>query len=201
MLSETQLFLGYVGVVLVVNLLIALIDWKWARGIAFTALALLAGAFSVYFTVLSLQAVRQGLEREVVDPQSWASFSVGIGMGVWYIIEIPIILGLGLGALFLAAVSGQRGWINASAVALLFTVVAPFLAVSIIRTINAGTDSHNPLSVHEGDVRLVQVHLVFEGMLLAIQLLYLAYGVWRIWRSFGAPRNAAAATSLPSAQA
>ena len=61
MLSETQLLLGYVGVVLVVNLLIALVDWKWARGIAFTALGLLAGAVSVYFTVVILQAVRQNL--------------------------------------------------------------------------------------------------------------------------------------------
>jgi hypothetical protein len=201
MLSETQLFLGYVGVVLVVNLLIALIDWKWGRGIAFTALGLLAGAVSVYFTVVILQAVRQNLEREVVDPQSWASFGVGIGMFVWYVIEVPIILGLGFGALFLAGVSRRRGWILVNTVALLLTALAPFLAVGIIRTINADTDIFNPRSVHEGDVRLVQVHLVFVGVLLAIQLLYLAYGVWRIWRSFGAPRNSAAATPLPSAQA
>jgi hypothetical protein len=62
MLSEPQLLLGYVGVVLVVNLLIALIDWKWARGIAFTVLGLLAGVVSVYFTGVILQPVRQNLE-------------------------------------------------------------------------------------------------------------------------------------------
>jgi hypothetical protein len=136
-----------------------------------------------------------------VEQQSWASFGAGIGMFVWYVIEVPIILGLGIGAVFLAVVSRRRGWILVNTAALLLTVLAPFLAVGIIRTINADTAIFNPSSVHDGDVRLVQVHLVFVGVLLAIQLLYLAYGVWRIWRSFGAPRSSAAAIPLPSAQA
>jgi presenilin-like A22 family membrane protease len=109
MISETQIFIAFVVVILLVNLLIAVIDWKWGRGIGFTALALLAIAFYVYFSVLILQGVRQNIEKELAEPQSWASFSAGLGMDYWYIIEIPIILGLGIGAVALAALSRQRG--------------------------------------------------------------------------------------------
>jgi predicted membrane-bound dolichyl-phosphate-mannose-protein mannosyltransferase len=183
MFSETQLYLVYVGVIVLLNVLFALLDWKWGRGIAFTALAVLAGAVSGYVTVLILLGVQKTLSREVGEPQSWTSYGVGLSMIVWYIIEIPIILGLGIGAVLLAALSRRRGWIIVTALALLFTVVAPFLAYFISDTINADIDIVNPRSVHERDVRLVQVHLPFVGVLLAIQLLYLAYGVWRIWRS------------------
>jgi len=38
------------------------------------------------------------------------------------------------------------------------------------------------------------------AVLLAIQLLYLAYGVWRIWRSYALGSRKLPAMSLPSVQ-
>jgi hypothetical protein len=131
MLSETQLFLVFIGVILLVNVLIALIDWRWGRGIAFTALALLALAFSVFISVVFLQAVQQSLDKELADPQSWASLGVGLGTAVWSIIEVPVVLGLGLGAILLAALSRQRGWIIANTIALLSTIAASLVALKI----------------------------------------------------------------------
>jgi len=200
MVTETLLFLVFIGVILLVNPLIALIDWRWGRGIAFTALALLTLAFSVFISVVFLQAVRQNLDRELADPQSWASFGVGVGTAIWSIIEVPVVLGLGIGAVLLAALSRQRGWIIANAIALLCTIAASLLALKITRDISASKDIFNPLSVHEADVRLVQAHVALEVVLLALQLLYLAYGVWRIWHSVRLGRRPVAVMPLPSAQ-
>jgi hypothetical protein len=200
MLSETQLFLVFIGVILLVNLLVALIDWRWGRGIAFTALVLLALAFSVFISVVFLQAVRQSLDKELADPQSWASLGVGLGTAFWAIIEVPVVLGLGIGAMLLAALSRQRGWIIANTIALLCAIAAPLLALKITRDISASKDIFNPLSVHEADVRLVQAHVALEVVLLALQLLYLAYGAWRIWHSVRLGRRSVAVMPLPSAQ-
>ena len=199
MVSETLLVLVFIGVLLLLTVPIPVIDWRWGRGIVFTAFALLALAFSVFISVVFLQAVRQNLDKELADPQSWASFGVGVGTGIWYIIEVLLVLSLGIGALVLAALSRQRGWIIANAIALLCTIVGSLLTLKITRDISAGADIFDPLSVHAADVRLVQAHVTWEVVLLALQLFYLVYGVWRIWQSVRLGRRSAAVTPLPVA--
>jgi hypothetical protein len=49
-------------------------------------------------------------------------------------------------------------------------------------------------------VRFFQAHLVFVFALFALQLLYLSYGVWRIWRSLVVGSGSRLANSLPSTQ-
>jgi hypothetical protein len=200
--DQPRKFIIFAVVILLVNVLVALTDWKWGRGIGFTALALLAGAFSAYISVVALQGMRQYLEMELTEPQSWASFGFSIAMVYWYLLELPIIFSLGVGAVVLAALSRQRGWIIGNAVALALTVVASLLAMWIIPDIQAGADIFNPLAVHIRDVRRFQAHLAFVVVLLAIQLLYLAYGVWRIWRSRvpGSQSQSHSVASLPSVQ-
>ncbi len=68
--DQPQKYLVFVGVVLLVNVLVALLDWKWGHGVAFTALALLGVAFYVYFSIVYLQAMQQGVEQALADPQS-----------------------------------------------------------------------------------------------------------------------------------
>jgi len=200
--DQPRRFIIFAVVILLVNVLVALADWKWGRGIGFTVLALIAGAFSAYISVSFLQGMRRNLDLELTDAQSWASLGVYLGMLYWYILEVPIILGLGVGALVLAALSRQRSWIIGNAVALALTLLAPLLATWILPAINADTDIFNLLAVHDRDVRLFQAHLAFVAVLLAIQLLYLAYGVWRIWRSRapGSQSRSRSVVSLPSAQ-
>ncbi|HEY1390432.1 MAG TPA: hypothetical protein VGF38_17980 [Ktedonobacterales bacterium] len=198
--DQPQKFIVFVAAMLLINVVMAVIDWKWGRGIGFTILALLAGAFSVYVTVIFLQGMRRNLDLELTDPQSWASLGVYLDILYWYILELPVIFGLGVGAVVLAALSRQRRWIIGNAVALALTILAPLLAMWILPAINADTDIFNPLAVHDRDVRLFQAHLAFVVVLLAIQLLYLAYGIWRIWRSRGLGRQMHVATSLPSVQ-
>lgn len=197
---QPQKFIVFAVVIVLINVLIVVIDWKWGRGIGFTALSLLTGAFSMYVSVVFLQGMRQNLERELTDPQSWASLGFSIGMVYWYILELPIIVGLGVGAVVLAALSHRRGWIIGNVVALALTVVAPLLAMWMIPGIQGGTDIFNPLAVHNRDAQRFQAHLAFVVVLFAIQLLYLAYGVWRIWRSSGLGRRLDSATLLLSAQ-
>jgi hypothetical protein len=199
MVSETLLVLIFIGVLLLLTVPIPVIDWRWGRGIVFTAFALLALAFSVFISVVFLQAVRQNLDKELAEPQSWASFGVGVGTGIWYIIEVLLVLSLGIGALVLAALSRQRGWIIANAMALLCTIVGSLLTLKITRDISAGADIFDPLSVHAADVQLVQAHVAWEVVLLALQLFYLVYGVWRIWQSVRLGRRSAAVTPLPVA--
>src|SRR6476646_7059906 len=67
--DQPQKFLVFVAAILVVNVLMAVIDWKWGRGIGFTVLALLAGAFYVYSSLVFLQEMRQSLEMELAEPQ------------------------------------------------------------------------------------------------------------------------------------
>jgi hypothetical protein len=198
--DQPKKFVVFAAAILLVNVLMAVIDWKWGRGIGFTVLALIAGAFSVYVTVIFLQAMRQYLELELAYPDSFASLDAYIAMLYWYVLELPIIFSLGVGAVVLAALSRQRSWIIGNAVALALTVLTPPLATWIIRGMQADTDIFNPLAVHERDVRMFQAHLAFVAVLLAIQLLYLAYGVWRIWRSRGLGSRSHPATLLPSVQ-
>lgn len=200
--DQPKKYILAVGVLLLINVLVAVIDWKWGRGIAFTALALLAAAYYVYLSVVMLQGMRQNLELELAEPQSWASFGVNIGIAFWYILELPVLLGLGIGAVILSALSRQRGWIIAAAVAGALTLLSPLLFMWTIPVPQAGTDYSNPLYTYARDVRLVQTHLVIVIALFAIQLLYLAYGVRRIWRSrgLGSQRRSRAAASLPSVQ-
>lgn len=198
--DQPQKFLVFVAAILVVNVLMAVIDWRWGRGIGFTILALLAGTFYVYSSLLFLQGMRQSLEMELAEPQGRLYLGITIGMIIWYILELPVIFSLGVGAVILAALSRQRGWIIGNAVALALTVAAPLLATWIIRRLEAGTDIFTPLAIYERDVRDFQAHLVFVIALFAIQLLYLAYGVWRIWRSISLRRKSRSATSLPSVQ-
>ncbi len=198
--DQPQKFIAFLGVVLLVHVLIAVLDLKWGRGIAFTALALLAATFYIYYAVVILQVMRQSLDEELADPQSWASLGVVLGLFYWYLIELPILLGQGIAVVVLASVSRQRGWIIGAAVALALTILAPFLLSEISHAIDANTDIFSPRSMYDGDVRLFQAQLVFTVVLFALQLLYLAYGVRRIWRSTGSRRPLAAATPLPSAQ-
>jgi len=200
--DQPRRFIVFAAAILLVNVLVALTDWKWGCGIGFTVLALIAGAFSAYISVSFLQGMRRNLDLELTDAQSWASFGFSIAMVYWYILELPIIFSLGVGAVVLAALSRQRVWIIGNAVALALTVVAPLLAIWVIPGIQAGTDIFNPLAVHDRDVRLFQAHLAFVAVLLAIQLLYLAYGVWRIWRSRapGSQSRSRSVVSLSSAQ-
>ncbi|HEY7020324.1 MAG TPA: hypothetical protein VH349_04350 [Ktedonobacterales bacterium] len=198
--DQPQKFIAFVGVVLLIQVLIAVLDVKWGRGIAFTVLALLAAAFYIFYAVVILQVMRQSLDEELADPQSWASLGVVLGLFYWYLIELPILLGQGIAVVILAAVSRQRGWIIGAAVALTLTILAPFLLSEISHAIDASKDIFDPQSVYEGSVRLAQAQLVFTVVLFAFQLLYLAYGVRRIWRSRGLWRQSLAATSLPSAQ-
>ncbi|HEY7341615.1 MAG TPA: hypothetical protein VH591_12085 [Ktedonobacterales bacterium] len=198
--DQPQKFLAFAAAILLANVLVAVIDWKWGRGIGFTVLALLAGAFSVYVSVILLQLMRQYLEMELTEPDSFASLDAYIAMLYWYILELPIVFSLGVGAVILAALSRQRRWIIGNAVALALTVLTPLLATWIIRGIQTDTDIFNPLAVHDRDVRMFQAHLAFVIALLAIQLLYLAYGVWRIWRARGSGSRSHVATPLPSVQ-
>jgi hypothetical protein len=198
--DQPQKYIAFAGSILLLIPLIAVIDRKWGRGIGFTVLALLAIVFYVFTSMVILQGMQKNLELELTDPQSWASLGFYIGMVYWYIIELPSILGLGIGAVILSALSRQRGWIICNAVVLALTVLAPLLATLIIRAIQPDTDIFSPLAVHDRDTRLFQVHLAFVVVLFAIQLLYLSYGVWRIWRSVGLRRSSASATPLPSAQ-
>ncbi len=78
--DQPQKFLAFVGIVLLVHVLVAVLDLKWGRGIAFTALALLAAAFYIYYAVVILQVMRQSLDAELAEPQSWASLGVVIGL-------------------------------------------------------------------------------------------------------------------------
>ena len=197
MVSETLLVLVFIGMLLLLTVPIPVIDWRWGRGIVFTAFSLLALAFSVFISVVFLQAVRQNLDKELAEPQSWASFGVGVGTGIWYLIEVSIVLSLGIGALLLAALSRQRGWIIANTIALLCTIVGSFLTLMITREISAAADIFDPTSVHAADVRLVQAHVAWEVVLLALQLFYLAFGVWRIWRSVRLGRRSGAVMPLP----
>ncbi len=111
-----------------------------------------------------------------------------------------MLLGLGIGVVVLSALSRQRGWIIAAAVAGALTLLSPLLFLWTIPVPQAGTDYSNPLYTYARDVRLAQTHLVIVVVLLAILLLYLAYGVWRIWRSISLRRKSRSATSLPSVQ-
>ncbi|HEX3271247.1 MAG TPA: hypothetical protein VHR15_11405, partial [Ktedonobacterales bacterium] len=186
---------------LLVNVLVALLDWKWGHGIAFTALALLAAAYYAYFSLVYLQALRQSVEQALAEPQARFYLGVAVGITYWYIFALPVLLGQGIGALVLAGVSRQRGWIIGCAIALALTVVAPFLAAWMTRTLSAGIDSFDsPHAIYDRDMRLLQAHLAFVVVLFALQLLYLAYGVRRIRSSTGSRRPSTAATPLPSAQ-
>jgi hypothetical protein len=198
--DQPQKFIAFVGVVLLVHVLIAVLDLKWGRGIAFTVLALLAAAFYIFYAVVILLVIRQSLDAELADPQSFALLGVVVGLFYWYLIELPILLGQGIPVVILAAASRQRGLIIGAAVALALTILAPFLLSEISHAIDAGKDIFDPRSVYEGNVRLAQAQLVFTVVLFAFQLLYLAYGVRRIWRSTGWGRQSASATPLPSAQ-
>jgi len=198
--DQPQKFIAFLGVVLLVHVLIAVLDLKWGRGVAFTALALLAAAFYIYYAVVILQVMRQSLDAELADPQSWASLGVVLGLFYWYLIELPILLGQGIAVVILATVSRQRGWIIGAAVALALTILAPFLLSEISHAIAANKDIFNPQSEYDADVRLFQAQLVFTVVLFALQLLYLAYGVRRIWRSRGLGSRSAPATPLPSMQ-
>ena len=111
--DQPQKFIAFVGVMLLVHVLIAVLDLKWGRGIAFTALALLAAAFYIFYAVVILQVIRQSLDAELAEPQSLASLGVVFGLFYWYLIELPILLGQGIAVVILAAVSRQRGWIMA----------------------------------------------------------------------------------------
>jgi len=196
--DQPQKYLVFVGVVLLVNVLVALLDWKWGHGVAFTALALLGAAFYVYFSTVYLQALRQGIEQALADPQDRLYLGVAIGITYWYIFELPILLGQGIGALVLAAKSRQRGWIIGGAIGLAITIAAPFLAAWMTHVLSAGTDTFNPHAIYDRDLRLFQAHLAFVIGLFALQLFYLAYGVWRIWRTLSS--RSTAAVPLPSAQ-
>ena len=198
--DQPQKFIAFLGVVLLVHVLIAVLDLKWGRGVAFTALALLAATFYIYYAVVILQVIQQSLDAELAEPQSLASLGVIFGLFYWYLIELPILLGQGIAVVILAAVSRQRGWIIGAAVALALTILAPFLLSEIDHAIGANTDIFNPRSKYDGDVRLFQAQLVFTVVLFALQFLYLAYGVRRIWRSTGLRSRSASATPLPSAQ-
>ena len=195
MLSLTQLFLLFVGIILVVNLLIALIDWKWGRGIVFTAFALMALVLNMLYSMMMLQGLQQNLDKELTEPQGWApGLGFGIGLAYWYIIEVPFVLGLGIGATLLAVLSRQRRWIIGNAVALAVTVVASLLDLRISRAISAGAIGNDQFTIHTMQVQLLQAHVAFVVVLLALQLLYLAFGVWRIWRSVRLGRRSASAT-------
>jgi hypothetical protein len=100
----------------------------------------------------------------------------------------------------LAVLSRQRRWIIGNALALALTLVASFLAVWISRAISAGTVGDDPLALRARGVQLLQAHRAFVVVLFALQLLYLAYGVRRIWRSTGLGSRSASATQIPSAQ-
>lgn len=198
--DQPQKYLAFAGAVLLGNVVLAVLDWKWGRGIGFTAVALLAGAYFVYVLVIMLHGTKVDLELELTDPQSWASFGVNISIVFWYFFELPLLVGLGIGAVVLSALARQRGWIVGNAVALGLTVVAPLLLVWILPSLDAGTDIFNPLAVHDRDMRRFQAHLGLVGVLFAIQLLYLSYGIWRIWRSSRWGRRTRLAPSLPSVQ-
>jgi hypothetical protein len=198
--DQPQKFIAFVGVVLLVHVLIAVLDLKWGRGVAFTTLALLAAAFYIFYAVVILQVIQHSLDLELAEPQSFASLGVVFGLFYWYLIELPILLGQGIAVVILAAASRQRGWIIGAAVALALTILAPFLLSEISHAIDANKDIFNPRSEYDADVRLFQAQQVFTVVLFAFQLLYLAYGVWRIRRSRGTWRRSASATLLPSAQ-
>ena len=119
------------------------------------------------------------------------------GLFYWYLIELPILLGQGIAVVILAAVSRQRGWIIGAAVALALTILAPFLLSEISHAIAANKDIFNPQSEYDADVRLFQAQLVFTVVLFALQLLYLAYGVRRIWRSTWIGESVSASHSAP----
>ena len=144
--------------------------------------------------------MRQSLDEELADPQSWASLGVVLGLFYWYLVELPILLGQGIAVVILATVSRQRGWIIGAAVALALTILSPFLLSEISHAIAANKDIFNPQSEYDADVRLFQAQLGFTVVLFALQLLYLAYGVRRIWRSRGLGSRSAPATPLPSMQ-
>jgi len=151
--------------------------------------------------VVYLQALRQSVEQALAEPQSNLYLGVAVGIAYWYIFELPILLGQGIGALVLAAKSRQRGWIVGAALAVAITIAAPFLAAWMTHVLSAGIDSFDPPhAVYDRDMRLLQAHLAFVIGLFALQVLYLAYGGWRIWRSRGVGSRSTAATPLPAAQ-
>jgi hypothetical protein len=198
--DQPQKYLVFVSVMLLVNALVALLDWKWGHGVAFTALALLGAAYYVYFSTVYLQAMRQSIEQALTDPQARLYLGAAIGIGYWYIFALPILLGQGIGALVLAAKSRQRARVVGAAVAVAITIAAPFLAAWLTGVLSAGVDSFDPPhAIYDRDVRLFEAHLAFVIGLFALQLLYLAYGVWRI-RHVRVGNRSTAAIPHPSAQ-
>src|SRR6476660_3758539 len=84
--DQPRKFIVFAAAILLVDVLTAVIDWKWGHGIGFTVLALLAGAFSVYVTVIFLQGMQRYLEMELTYPDSFASLDAYIAMLYWYIL-------------------------------------------------------------------------------------------------------------------
>src|SRR5690349_11859901 len=160
--DQPRKIFAFAGAFLLVNVLVAVIDWKWGRGVGFTILAALAGAFSVYVTVVFLQGMQRGLDLELTESQYWwVSLGVYLDLIFWYALELPIGLGLGVGAVVLAALSRQRGWIIGNAVALALTILAPFLVAWVVSAIQAETDDFSLQATHNEDVRMFQAHLMF----------------------------------------
>ena len=122
--DQPQKFIAVVGIVLLIHALIAVLHLRWGRGVAFTALALLAAAFYIYYPVVRLLVIRQSLDVELAELQSFASFGIVLGVFDWYLIALPSLLGQGDAAVILAAASRQRGWIIGAAVALALTILA-----------------------------------------------------------------------------
>jgi hypothetical protein len=155
--DQPQKYLAFVGFVLLVHVLVAVLDLKWGRGIAFTALALLAAAFCMYFSVVMLQGIRQSLEQALAEPQSRLYLGVAVGIAYWHIFELPVLLGQGISAVILSAVSRQRGWIQCAAIALALTVVAPFLAAWMTGALSTGADP--PEAATRTDVNALRLFL------------------------------------------
>ncbi len=81
--DQPKKYILAVGVLLLINVLVAVIDWKWGRGIAFTVLTILGAAYYVWFSVLMLLGMRQSLKLELAEPQSWASLGISFAIIYW----------------------------------------------------------------------------------------------------------------------
>jgi len=118
----------------------------------------------------------QDVAGELAEPQRWGSFGVGSAMRSRYRVAVPIILGPGIGATALSALSHDRGRDGHHRFGA-FCCLEDDSSALHRRTICS------PLSVHDQDVRLIRAHMAVVFGLLAMQLLSSVYGVWRIWRS------------------
>jgi len=90
--DQPQKYIAFAAAILLLGILVALIDWKKERGIvftAFTAFALLASVFSVCFSAILLQGMRNALEAECAGKGVGGARNLGfVGLRAWYILLV-----------------------------------------------------------------------------------------------------------------